>query len=191
MEESPICAARAHGEPRPAPPFKEVVGVVDEVHKHNLVRVEEGQAQRRIGRVVDVGQRHADEGGSGEVQFEVVEVVCGGVAGHLSAQSDCRVGGVGDRHGQGGSGRQVGRREVHAFGEGASRGEAEVDEFQAEVAVDAAGVGEVLFEGLVLVDDARQKILLEEDLRVFSADQMWLPSHPSTWWRACGPFGRW
>ena len=100
------------------------------------------------------------------MQFEVVEVVGGGVAGHLSAQSDCRVGGVGDRHGQGGSGRQVGRREVHAFGEGASRGEAEVDEFQAEVAVDAAGVGEVLFEGLVLVDDARQKILLEEDLRV-------------------------
>ena len=124
MEESPIGAAQPM-EPRPAPPFKEVVGVVDEVHKHNLVRVEEGQAQRRVGRVVDVGQRHADKGGSGEVQFEVVEVVGGGVAGHLSAQSDCRVGGVGDRHGQGGSGGQVGRREVYAFGEGASRGEAE------------------------------------------------------------------
>ena len=85
VEEPEVGSPGSHGEPGPAAPFKEVVRVIDEVHKDNLIGVEKGQPKAGIGRVVDVAKGHIGEGDTGEVELDVVEVVRDSVRRNLSS----------------------------------------------------------------------------------------------------------
>ena len=140
--------------------------VVHQIHEHHFVRVEERHPQSRVGRVVDVLVRDACKRRGGEVQLEVVEVVGRRVAAHLPHQRDGGVGRVGHGDREACARGQVRRCEVHALDQGACGREAQVKQLEAQVAVDGTVVGVGFLEGLVLVDDAWQEVVLQEHDRV-------------------------
>ena len=177
VKESEVCTTRPHGKPSPSAPFEEVVGIVHQVHKYDLVGVQEGQPESGVGRVVELLVSHSGEGVDGEVKREVVQVVAGRMAGHLTGEVCRRMGGVHDHHRQGGPSGQVFGTEVDPFYQCAGSAKGQVEQFNADFAVHSAIVGERLRKGGLQVHHPRQEPFKKDQRMVVRRPNVVAPRH--------------